>query len=63
LDPLADICGQDIRGGGVFTVGQKTIRVYVPKKGQFVDFTSRNFSALHSMHQHGENIARKILNM
>ena len=63
LDTLADICGQDIRGGGVFTVEDKTLRVYVPKKGQFVDFTSRNFSALHSMHQHGENIARKILNM
>lgn len=60
LDQMADLCGQDIRGGGVFSVGEKTLRVYVPKKGHFVDFTDRNFSTLHTMHQHGEEIATSM---
>jgi len=60
LDAMKKLCGQDIRGGGVFTVGEKTIRVYVPKKGHFVDFTDRNFGRLHTMHQHGEQIASDI---
>jgi len=61
LDDLADLCGQDIRGGGVFSVGDKTLRVYVPKKGHYVDFTDRNFGTLHTMHQHGEQVAAEIL--
>lgn len=61
LTELSELCGQDIRGGGVFSVGEKTLRVYVPKKGHFVDFTERNFSKLHIMHQHGEEVARQML--
>ena len=57
LDQMADLCEQDIRGGGVFSVGEKTLRVYVPKKGHYVDFTDRNYSKLHTMHQHGEEVA------
>ena len=57
LDAMKEMCGQDIRAGGVFSVGEKTLRVYVPKKGHYVDFTDRNFSKLHTMHQHGEEIA------
>lgn len=60
LDQMAQICGQDIRGGGVFSVGEKTLRVYVPKKGHYVDFTDRNFGTLHTMHKHGEQIAGKM---
>jgi len=60
LDQMAQICGQDIRGGGVFSVGEKTLRVYVPKKGHYVDFTQRNYSKLHVMHQHGEQVASEI---
>ena len=60
LDNMADLCGQDIRGGGVFSVGEKTLRVYVPKKGHYVDFTDRNFSKLHTMHQHGEQVAGEM---
>lgn len=57
LDRMSDLCEQDIRGGGVFSVGDKTLRVYVPKKGHYVDFTDRNYSKLHTMHQHGEEVA------
>jgi hypothetical protein len=61
LDAMREICnGQDIRGGGVFTVGEKTLRVYIPKKGHFVDFTERKFGTLHNMHQHGEEIAQEM---
>ena len=61
LDAMREICGgQDIRGGGVFSVGEKTLRVYVPKKGHYVDFTDRNFGELHAMHQHGEEVAREM---
>jgi predicted patatin/cPLA2 family phospholipase len=63
LDNLADLCGQDIRGGGVFSVGDKTLRVYVPKKGHFVDFTERNWGKLHTMHQHGEEVASEMFEL
>ena len=62
LDEMGELCGQDIRGGGVFSVGEKTLRVYVPKKGHFVDFTDRNFGTLHTMHQHGEKVAKDMFN-
>ena len=60
LDTMQELCGQDIRGGGVFRVGEKTLRVYVPKKGHFVDFCDRNFGKLHTMHQHGEEVAGEM---
>jgi len=60
LDEMAKICGQDIRGGGVFSVGEKTLRVYIPKVGHFVDFTNRNHTKLHIMHQHGEEVAASM---
>lgn len=60
LDHMKDICKQDIRAGGVFSVGEKTLRVYVPKQGHYVDFTDRNYSTLHTMHQHGEAIAQEM---
>tara|TARA_B100000963_G_C22483622_1_gene605853 strand:+ start:117 stop:995 length:879 start_codon:yes stop_codon:yes gene_type:complete len=60
LDRMADLCGQDIRGGGVFSVGDKTLRVYVPKQGHYVDFTDRNYNKLHTMHKHGEQVAGEM---
>ena len=60
LDKMAEICGQDIRQGGVFTVGDKILRVYVPKKGHFVDFTDRDFTKLRVMHRHGEQVVLEM---
>jgi hypothetical protein len=60
---MAELCGQDIRGGGVFSVGEKTLRVYVPKRGHYVDFTDRNFTKLRVMHQHGEEVASQMFSI
>ena len=39
----------------------REIRIYVPTKGVYLDFTKRNRHALHVMHEHGEEIARLVL--
>lgn len=61
LDDLSELVGQDVRGGGVFKVGDKTVRVYVPKKGYYCDVVNRDFKTLKKMHMHGEEIAKEIL--
>jgi len=61
LDDLSDLVGQDVRDGGVFKVGDKTVRVYVPKKGYYCDVVNRDFKILKKMHQHGEKVAKEIL--
>lgn len=62
LDDLSDIVGQDVRGGGVFKVGDKTVRVYVPKKGYYCDVVNRDYQTLKKMHEHGEEVAKEMLN-
>ena len=62
LDELSDLVGQDVRGGGVFKVGDKTVRVYVPKKGYYCDVVNRDYQTLKKMHQHGEEVAKEMLN-
>lgn len=61
LDDLSELVGEDVRNGGVFKVGDKTVRVYVPKKGYFCDFLNRDFQTLKKMHLHGEEIAKELL--
>jgi NTE family protein len=61
LDDLSDLVGQDVRGGGVFKVGDKTVRVYVPKKGYYCDVVNRDFKTLKKMHIHGEEVAKEML--
>lgn len=61
LDDLSDLVGQDVRGGGTFKVGKKTVRIYVPKEGHYCDFTNRNFTTLNRMHLHGEQVAKDVL--
>ena len=61
LDDLSELVGQDVRGGGVFKVGDKTVRVYVPKKGYYCDVVNRDFKTLKKMHIHGEEIAKEVL--
>ncbi len=61
LDDLTEMVGQDIRSGGTFTTGNKTLRVYIPKKGYYCDFMNRDFQTLKKMHQHGEKIANELL--
>lgn len=62
LDDLSDLVGQDVRGGGVFKVGDKTVRVYVPKKGYYCDVVNRDYQTLKKMHEHGEEVAKEMLN-
>lgn len=61
LEDLSELVGQDVRGGGVFKVGDKTVRVYVPKKGYYCDVVNRDFNTLKKMHQHGEDVAKEML--
>ena len=61
LDDLSDLVGQDVRGGGVFKVGDKTVRVYVPKKGYYCDVVHRQVNTLNKMHMHGEEVAKDLL--
>lgn len=61
LEDLSELVGQDVRGGGVFKVGDKTVRVYVPKKGYYCDVVNRDFNTLKKMHQHGEEVAKEML--
>lgn len=61
LDDLSDLVGQDVRNGGIFKVGDKTVRVYVPKKGYYCDVVNRDFMTLRKMHVHGEEVAKKML--
>ena len=61
LSELSDMVGQDVRKGGVFKVGEKTVRVYVPNEGYYCDVVNRNFHTLKRMHQHGEKIATTLL--
>jgi len=61
LDELSELVGQDVRNGGVFKVGDKTVRVYVPKKGYYCDVVNRDFKTLKKMHIHGEEIAKEML--
>lgn len=61
LDELTTFIGQDIRKGGTFKVGNKTLRVYIPQNGIYCDFINRNQHALSLMHKHGEEIACKVL--
>lgn len=61
LEELSDLVGQDVRGGGIFKVGDKTVRVYVPKKGYYCDIVNRDYQTLKKMHLHGEEVAKKML--
>lgn len=61
LEDLSELVGQDVRGGGVFKVGDKTVRVYVPKIGYYCDVVNRDFNTLKKMHVHGEEVAKEIL--
>jgi hypothetical protein len=61
LDDLSELVGQDVRNGGVFKVGDKTVRVYVPKKGYYCDVVNRDFNTLKKMHLHGEEVAKELL--
>ena len=61
LEDLSELVGQDVRGGGVFKVGDKTVRVYVPKKGYYCDVVNRDFNTLKKMHVHGEEVAKEML--
>ena len=61
LDDLTRFVGQDIRAGGVFKVGDKTLRVYIPREGIYCDFMNRNEHRLSLMHKHGEMIAKEVL--
>ena len=61
LEELSDLVGQDVRGGGVFKVGDKTVRVYVPKKGYYCDIVNRDYQTLKKMHLHGEEVAKDML--
>ena len=61
LEDLSELVGQDVRGGGVFKVGDKTVRVYVPKIGYYCDVVNRDFNTLKKMHLHGEEVAKEIL--
>lgn len=63
LDDLSELVGQDVRGGGVFKVGDKTVRVYVPKKGYYCDVVNRDYQTLKKMHKHGEEVAKEMLNI
>lgn len=62
LDDLNRFVGHDIRKGGVFKCGEKTLRVYIPREGIYCDFLNRDQHRLSLMHQHGEMIAREVLN-
>lgn len=61
LDELAVHFGQDIRKGGVFKCGGKTLRVYIPQNGIYCDFMNRNHHSLSLMHKHGEEVAKEVL--
>lgn len=61
LNDLSELVGQDVRGGGVFNVGDKTVRVYVPKKGYYCDVVNRDYQTLKKMHLHGEEVAKEML--
>lgn len=61
LDDLSELVGQDVRNGGTFKVGSKTVRVYVPRKGYYCDVVNRDFSTLKKMHLHGEEVAKELL--
>lgn len=52
---------EKVKKGGRFLYEGREIRIYVPTKGVFLDFTKRNHHALHVMHEHGEEIAKKVL--
>ena len=62
LDELSEMVGQDVRGGGIFKVADKTVRVFVPKKGYYCDVVNRDYNTLKKMHNHGEEIAKEMLN-
>ena len=62
LDDLANFVGQDIRKGGIYKCGDKTLRVYIPREGIYCDFMNRDSHRLSLMHKHGEKIAREVLN-
>ena len=61
IEELSSMVGQDVRNGGVFQVGDKTVRVYVPNQGYYCDVVNRNFNTLKRMHRHGEEIATTLL--
>ena len=44
----------------VFKVGDKTVRVYVPK-GYYCDVVNRDFNTLKKMHVHGKEVAKESL--
>lgn len=62
LDELSEMVGQDVRGGGIFKVADKTVRVFVPKKGYYCDVVNRDYNTLKKMHNHGEEVAKEMLN-
>ena len=61
LNDISNFIGQDIRKGGIFKVGDKTLRVYIPKNGIYCDFMNRDHHSLTLMHKHGETIAKEVL--
>jgi hypothetical protein len=61
LDDLERIVGCRVREGGTFKVGDRCVRVYVPKKGMYCDFVKRNHHTLRLMQAHGEEIAKSLL--
>lgn len=50
-----------VKNGGRFKYEDREIRIYVPQKGMYLDFTKRNHQALHTMYNHGVEIASKVL--
>lgn len=60
IEELSQLVGADVRQGGTFKVGDKTVRVYVPEKGYYCDVVNRNYNTLKRMHRHGEEVAKKI---
>lgn len=60
LDELSKLVGANVRDGGVFKVGDKTVRVYVPKVGYYCDVVNRNYNTLKRMNKHGEEIAKQM---
>lgn len=52
---------EKVKKGGRFMYEGREIRIYVPTKGVYLDFTKRNRHALHIMHAHGEQIAKSVL--
>lgn len=61
LDEIERFTGVNIRNGGTFKVGEKTLRVYIPKQAIYCDFINRDEKGVQMMHQHGMEVAKQVL--